>query len=66
MTEQSDSSKVIKCCDTHYPRWPYWHVEQKFDFCCIGCDKPGPGSMDHDPGNCATADIFCCPCMIVP
>ena len=49
MSETNDTK--VGCCQEHYPRKPYCHVQKKFDYCCIGCDKPGIGSMEHDPGN---------------
>jgi hypothetical protein len=64
-------------CDEHYPRCPYTHSEKACDNCCIGCDKPGIGAVDHNPSDnacsdCALfclpidilADILCCPCMV--
>lgn len=74
MSQQTNQNCCQKCCENHYPRCPYTHTEQAFDYCCIGCDKPGIGAQDHDPYNnsgsdCAllslpctlVADIVCCP-----
>ena len=49
------------------PRVPYTFTARSFDYCCIGCDKPGPGSMEHDPYNNACSDfaLCCCPCTLV-
>ena len=55
------------CCSKHYMRCPYTHSELVCDYCCIGCDKPGPGSPDHNPGNnsCNDCGLICCPCSLV-
>ena len=55
------------CCETHYPRCPYTHVKQSWDYCCIGCDKPGPGSPEHNPSNnaCSDCGLLCTPCALV-
>ena len=60
----TDSTKS-KC--THYPRCPYTHSEKSFDLCCIGCDKPGPGAKDHNPGDnsCDDCALCCLPFNIV-
>ena len=56
------------CCNEHYPRCPYTHVQERFDSCCIGCDKPGIGSSQHNPGDndcCNDFALLCCPCALV-
>lgn len=55
-----------RCCK-FMPRVPYTFTARSFDYCCIGCDKPGPGSMEHDPYNNACSDfaLCCCPCTLV-
>ena len=52
--------REFNCC-------PNSHVEKSFDLCCIGCDKPGIGAVDHDPGNnsCNDCAILCCPCFLL-
>lgn len=44
-----------------YPRIPYTHVQQSMDYCCIGCDKPGIGSNQHDPSqnSCKNSLVGC-------
>ena len=61
------SKSNSKCCDTHYPRNPYTHVEQSIDYCCIGCNKNGIGSKHHDPSQnkCSDNSLCCCPCYLV-
>ena len=72
-----NQDETVNCCQNHYPRMPYFHIQQNCDYCCIGCDKPGVGSMEHNPSNnscndfalcccpCSLiADILCCPCMV--
>ena len=63
----SNESKSPKCCDKHYPRCPYTHTEQACDYCCIGCDKPGIGAADHNPGDNSNSDcaLCCLPCTII-
>ena len=64
----SDTNNTkVGCCQEHYPRKPYFHVEQQFDYCCIGCDKPGVGSMEHNPGNnsCGDCALIFCPCALL-
>ena len=53
--------------ETHYIRKPYTHTEQAMDYCCIGCDKPGIGSNQHNPGDNSDKDcaLCCIPCTIV-
>jgi hypothetical protein len=57
----------ISCCQTHYPRYPYTHMQQSMDYCCIGCDKPGIGSNQHNPADNSNTDcaIVCCPCALI-
>jgi hypothetical protein len=67
-TTNDDSNKCCKCCKKHYPRCPYTHVEERFDSCCIGCDKPGIGSSEHNPGDndCSNdCALLYCPCALI-
>lgn len=50
----------FNCC-------PYTHIEKSIDLCCIGCDKPGVGSVDHDPSNnsCNDCALCCFPCNLL-
>ena len=61
--EESNEYNEKKCV----PRIPYTHVQQSIDNCCIGCDKPGIGSNDHDPSqnSCKDFDLCCFPCSLV-
>ena len=62
-----ESEPKVKCCKEGYPKCPYTRTEKTFDYCCIGCDKPGIGAKDHDPGNNSWDDcaLCCCPCAFV-
>jgi len=64
---QPEDSKCHKCWKIHHPRLPNTYTEQAFAYCCIGCDKPGIGSMAHDPSNNSNSDcaLCCIPCTIV-
>lgn len=46
---------------------PYTHTEKIYDLCCIGCDKPGLGSQEHDPGDnsCSDCALVCIPCALL-
>ena len=47
------------CCNITF--CPYTHIEKTCDLCCIGCDKPGLGSKDHNPyDNSCTDCALCC------
>lgn len=54
------------CYDNHkFSLFPL--VNNTIENCCIGCDKPGPGSMDHDPSqnSCTDWALCCSPCAFV-
>jgi hypothetical protein len=59
--------EATSCWQKHHPRRPYTHSEQACDYCCIGCDKPGIGSNQHDPSNNSDKDcaLICLPLCIV-
>lgn len=61
------NTKKNKCCNVHKPRCPYTFTEQALDYCCIGCDKPGIASAEHDPADnrCSDCAIVCVPCTII-
>ena len=61
-SSQNQEKKSRKCCIC-----PYTHVQKTFDNCCIGCDKPGIGSPEHNPGDnsCSDCSLICCPCALV-
>jgi hypothetical protein len=46
---------------------PYTHTEKSVDLCCVGCDKSGLGSKDHNPYNnsCNDCAALCCPVAVV-
>ena len=42
-------------------------VNELWDNCCIGCDKPGIGAADHDPyaNSCSDCALICFPCALL-
>lgn len=64
MTETSQPKNTSKCSITFCP---YTHTEKIVDLCCIGCDKPGLGAQDHDPGDnsCSDCALVCVPCTLL-
>ena len=67
MTSTTQSTKTTKCGTIYYPRIPYTHLEQSKDLCCIGCNKVGIGSNNHDPSQnkCSDNALCCFPCYLV-
>ena len=67
MTQPTNNNCFHRCCEVHYPRCPYTHSEQACDYCCIGCDKEGIGSQNHNPYNNSNSDcaLICIPCTLV-
>ena len=63
MSDITDNTPKI-WCPKHYIRCPYTHTQQVFDLCCIGCEKPGAGSSDHNPydNSCTDLALCCIPC----
>ena len=60
---QENEKKECKCkC-----KFPYTHIQQQFDYCMIGCDKPGVGSNEYNPSekSCSDNALCCCPCGLV-
>ena len=45
----------------------YTHTQQSMDNCCIGCNKAGIGSKQHDPSqnSCKDCGLCCLPCALV-
>ena len=66
-TDATKSSCCNSCCENHYPRIPNTHLMLAYVNCCIGCDKPGMRSMEHNPANNSCSDFacFCCPCALI-
>ena len=64
MSNTTESQPKSKCTCTFCP---YTHTEKVYDLCCIGCDKPGLGSVDHDPGDnsCNDCALLCLPCALI-
>ena len=64
-TSNTSNENTSKC--QYYPRIPYTHAQQSMDYCCIGCDKPGIGSNQHDPSDnsCNDMCLCCCPCALI-
>ena len=52
--------------DTEYTSYCAF-TYQAWDSCCIGCDKPGIGAANHDPGNnsCNDCALCCVPVTIL-
>ena len=67
INEQTKKNCCSNCCKKYHPRCPYTHIALVTELCCIGCDKPGIGSNEHDPydNDCSDCAIFCCPCALV-
>ena len=56
-----------KCCAKHKPRCPYTFTAQALDNCLFGCDKPGIGSAQHNPGDnrCSDCALCCVPFTLI-
>ena len=54
------------CMEDHYPRRPYTNSQLACYNCEEGCDKPGIGHPQHDPGKnkCGDCDLCCIPIYI--
>lgn len=64
--DTNTNSNKKSCCDTHYMRCPNTFTQLAFVNCCIGCEKPGLGSNEHNPGDndCSDCALVCCPCAL--
>ena len=61
------NTKTSRCCKEGHPKCPYTYTQHTIDSCCIGCDKPGIGSPEHNPSDnsCSDCALFYCPCALV-
>ena len=57
---EKDSKCQISIC-------PYTHTQRAFENCCIGCEKPGIGSINPDPSRncCSDCALLCTPFTII-
>lgn len=64
--ESGIENKKTKLCK-YECKWPYTHIAKQIDYCCIGCNKSGIGSNEHDPSenSCNDNALCCCPCALV-
>ena len=65
VSEAEINTDYSRCCK-YMPRFPYTFTAPACDNCCIGCDKPGLGSILHDPhtNSCSDWALCCFPCTI--
>lgn len=66
MSESPKASSKSSCSINCEP-CVYTHMEKALDLCCIGCEKPGIGSNEHNPADneCSDNALMCCPCALV-